>query len=206
MASEIACPRCNQRLRVLPDTAVRWLTCPRCLASIKNPGEIGDVYALAAEPDAPAEARPGPRNCRSCGRPAEAGWRFCPYCEQPLRRRRQAVTRERSEPDEDAWWDARGVDGGLIGLGVLLMVGIVLFVSQNGLRLRRINTPGEFLCVGAPLLIAGVGGVLALAAGAGNPLARRVTRGVGCATMAAGIAGLLILSAFIGLLSICSVR
>jgi hypothetical protein len=179
----------------------RWLTCPRCLASIHNPSYEAEPVPLAAEVSAEVAA---PRECPSCGRPTETGWRFCPFCEHPLRRSSSTRPQQRPRPDDDAVRDDRGVNVGLLILGILLVVGVLLFsfTGGAGLILEQRDIRGVLL-IGGTLLAFLVGGLMVIAASNRN---QTFTAATGVLTyFAAGIGAfcLLVLTLCIGVLNTC---
>jgi hypothetical protein len=155
MPREVVCSSCKQRLRVPADAAEKWLTCPRCLASVGNPNVLVTAEAPAAPaalPAGPADIFPGPaeqqpasRTCPNCSRLVERDWRFCPYCEEDLQRPRAAG--KASSLDRDIKRDTQ-VGCGMIGvLGAMLGVGIIVFVLSDGPRVLagRPDALGGFL-------------------------------------------------------------
>jgi Double zinc ribbon len=126
---ETTCPSCGNVLSV-PDTVTkRWLTCPRCLASVGNPHVLlpaeGVTPGPAAAPPAPDEAV-----CPACGRRVEPGWRVCPNCEAPLGR--SPVSVRRADADDEAVGDTKGVGLILVVLGLLGAVGVIFFLCGGG--------------------------------------------------------------------------
>jgi hypothetical protein len=208
MPSELSCPRCRCRLRCSEEVEARWLTCPRCLASVPNPERRDGVYAV--EPAAPtiplAEVEPVRQTCPECGRVAEFAWQVCPYCEHRLRpgpRRRGSHL----PPDVDATRDGDRVRIGLIALGALMVFAVILFfLAGGGETLRRARTPADVVVVGLVLLAAFVGGLLTMGAGSGNPQARWLMRVLGCLSGAAGLVCLTLLAALVALLSVCQIK
>src|SRR5947208_1851055 len=102
MPQEAICPSCKHRLLIPEETTQRWLTCPRCLTSIRNPSD--QVTPAPSSGTAPAAEEHG-RTCPGCGRAVESGWRTCPYCDEPLRRRRP---KRESPLDEEVSRDTGG--------------------------------------------------------------------------------------------------
>src|SRR4051812_1300296 len=132
---EVTCPRCNHVLRIPAGARDRWLTCPRCLASVGNPNVL-----VTAAPPAPPVDRPlpppeegaGERDCPGCGRAVSRSWRLCPFCEEPLRG--AAPPPRGGSLDDEVRGDSRVVGIGLIALGLLGACGIVLFLCGGGLN------------------------------------------------------------------------
>jgi hypothetical protein len=167
MPREVTCPSCKHRLRVPADATEKWLTCPRCLASIGNPNVLPAPDAVTAseppppEPVAPAEERPAARTCPNCERPVERGWRFCPYCEEELRRPRTAGKAGRLEGDVQ-----RDTTGGIIVasvLGGLLLLGIILFFAMDGPRMlgKDQDAHAGFIMGGSAVVLVMVGATVA---------------------------------------------
>jgi hypothetical protein len=134
--AQINCPSCHRALRLPDGLEAQWLTCPRCLHTIANPRyEQAASGAITAAPESPrptSEEASSRRTCPACGSPVEAGWRMCPHCEEPLKRKRPV------EPDvpleKDVRRDSTGVGIGLIVLGALGGVGMFLFLCGGGLQ------------------------------------------------------------------------
>jgi uncharacterized membrane protein YhaH (DUF805 family) len=111
----------------VPDTVTkRWLTCPRCLASVGNPHVL-----LPPEGISPAPAPPAPDEavCPACGRRVERGWRVCPACEAPLGRR--AVSVRTADADDEAVGDTKSVGLILVLLGLLGTLGLLFLFAGS---------------------------------------------------------------------------
>jgi hypothetical protein len=129
---ETTCPSCGNVLSV-PDTVTkRWLTCPRCLASVGNPHVLlpPEGVTPAAAPPAPAAPAAGEAVCPACGRRVEPGWRVCPTCEAPLGR--TPVALRTADADDEAVGDTKGVGLILVVLGLLGAVGVIFFLCGGG--------------------------------------------------------------------------
>jgi hypothetical protein len=205
MSSELACPRCKHRLRVSGDADSRWLTCPRCLASVRNPRFNGEPNpVLDAAPLRVVQPEPLTA-CPACGRPTEATWRFCPHCEQPLRAGLRSAGRRVRLPDEDEHYDSQGLNVGLMVLGILLVLGVGLFLVSGGLGLvLNVRNGATVLILGGVVGAVFLGGVLAIRAGASNQRVKSVTQMLGCFVAGAGAACLVIFATCIGLLNGCA--
>lgn len=142
MAREVTCPTCHHQLLIPDSAAGRWLTCPRCLASVGNPNVLlpgaitpAEGGTPRTEPPAPPprESIPPPAGgvCPWCNREVESSWRVCPHCEGPLR----GAGRQRAlrSADEEVRGDSKGVGIGLIGLGLVGGLGILILVCGGGL-------------------------------------------------------------------------
>ncbi|MBL8798567.1 MAG: zinc ribbon domain-containing protein [Planctomycetia bacterium] len=101
MSQTVSCAGCQTVLRVPGNCTDRWLTCPRCLATVENP-------VAAAPPVVPAGD-----HCPGCGKALEPTWRFCPYCNS-------STAPTRSTPRRPADADVR-LDTGLIGVGLVIL-------------------------------------------------------------------------------------
>ncbi len=134
MSQTITCARCRHVLRIASEVRGRWVTCPRCLASIPNaglgvaPGGAAPAAIPTAERSATAEPAPA-GECPECGQPVERGWRYCPHCD--------AVLVHRGPPPEPLDAEVRG-DMGLVGGGLTLLallggLGMILFYCGGGL-------------------------------------------------------------------------
>jgi hypothetical protein len=205
MPSELACHRCNRRLRVTPDAESRWLTCPRCLASVRNPHFSGQANpVLDAAPIAIREVEVTGKVCPTCGHDVKSDWHFCPYCEQSLRPRSLDVRRG-TLSDDDAAFDRRGANVGLVLVGLLLIIGVVAFLGTGGLwRMLNLRDPRSFIGAGMVLLVAVIGGLLAIGAGLRDESARGWSQMFGCFMTGAGMTCILIFASCIGLLSVCA--
>jgi hypothetical protein len=202
MNTQITCPRCQNRLRTANDVESRWITCPRCLQSIPNPAGLdsrrrGDdqaTYAIEA----------GARSCSSCGRTLELEWKRCPYCSEPARvRRRRPI--EGIQIDSDVRSDSARTNVGLVVLGVLLISGVILFLTFGGLNLLLdSHQPRPILAFGSILLIIFVGGLIAIAVGSGRTTTRILTGVIGGIVAGAAIACLVIFAICIGILGTCA--
>jgi hypothetical protein len=129
---EATCPSCGNVLDVPTSVAKRWLTCPRCLASVGNPQVLLPPDGVTPAP--PPAPPPGPAAdeavCPACGRRVERGWRVCPSCEEPLGRR--AVALRTADADDEAVGDTKGVGLILVVLGLLGAVGVIFFLCGGG--------------------------------------------------------------------------
>jgi hypothetical protein len=201
MSIELLCPRCNQRLRVAADADRRWLTCPRCLASIHNPSL--DTEAVPAEEEVPTDA-PAARDCPSCGRLTELGWRFCPHCECSLVRGGSRRSQRRRRPDDDTVVDNRGVNVGLMMLGILLVAGVLLFSFTGGVDLiLEQRQGGGVLVAGGTVIALLVIGVLVIGASTRNQRFLAVSGGIALFVAGAGVFCLIVLALCIGVLNTC---
>jgi hypothetical protein len=205
VARTVACPRCSSQLRVAAD-AGRWLTCPRCLASVGNP----DVFHLPTEPPAEPALRtePEPREatdtCPGCGRDVSPLWRHCPFCSAALGGRRE-LPRMRPAPDDDVRPDSKGTAVGLAILGSLGFVGVFLLLWVGSAPATYADLSWVlYLAVGVVVLVAGGCGVLVYL-GRGGP-ASSAPLGVGAATITivtTGVLLLLVLSACVTFVFTC---
>jgi hypothetical protein len=128
---ETTCPSCGNVLSV-PDTVTkRWLTCPRCLASVGNPNVLLPPEGVTPAPTAPAPAPPAPGEavCPGCARPVEPGWRICPNCEAPLGR--PPAWERTADADDEAVGDTKSVGLILVVLGLLGAVGVIFFLCSG---------------------------------------------------------------------------
>jgi hypothetical protein len=156
MAQEIECARCGTTLRVAPDETDRWLTCPRCLASVANPNR---AEAVTDRPAPVLEAVDD--GCPECGSPVQPGWRRCPHCESPLYR--PPIRRVRSL-DHEVKRDSSTALVVTAVMGGLLLTGVIMFFATGAAALMA-GAPDELkgilVLVGA-IMLAVVAGVIAL--------------------------------------------
>jgi zinc-ribbon domain len=174
MNREATCLRCKHVLRVSPDVQAKWLTCPRCLASVGNP----NVLLPAEPPPSPVTTEPAPResspeelSCPRCGRPVGPDWRVCPACETPLRRSQSLGPV--APVDDEVRRDSNGaaVVGGI--LAGFLALGLILFFAMGGMQIVS-NVPDAL-----PVLVLGVVALVVVAVGVvvlvGSSRSRTVT-------------------------------
>lgn len=135
------CPSCQADLRIPQWVRTADLTCPHCLAKVPNPRTTIKSLPSASSPaGAAAELPQSPKQCPECGHNAQAGWRFCPFCNAALEARLppEGIVERLPEvgllrkKDADDWevpleaevqTDTRGTK---FGLSVLLAVGILV--------------------------------------------------------------------------------
>jgi hypothetical protein len=157
MPHELTCQSCGNPLRIPRGLPGRWLTCPRCLASLGNPDVLDDPQARREPGREPREAPADqPRPCPACGRPVEREWRSCPFCEEPLRARPE---RRRQRSIEDQIKRDSGV-GLLVGglLLLLLGVGAVCFFGFGGFEMVLKSPSGVSVLLFLAALAGLVGG------------------------------------------------
>jgi hypothetical protein len=168
---------------------------------VNNPGFGVETYPLVPEPVVEAA---GPRECPSCGRPTESGWRFCPYCESSLRRRGISGRRRRQRLDDDALQDNRGVNVGLLVLGIFLVVGVLLFSFTGGIGLiLEQRDVWSVLAIGGTLLVLFVGGLFAIGVSSRNQGSMSVTLVIGNLATGAVILCMVLFALCIGVLNTC---
>jgi predicted RNA-binding Zn-ribbon protein involved in translation (DUF1610 family) len=194
MSHEIACSACHRILRVEKAPTSPWLTCPRCLARVVNPAALvrTDFPSAPArsEPASPGEVAGAP-TCLGCGREVRGSWRVCPECGEPLRR---PALLPRDDLDRAAHRDNNGSRAVAIVLGVLVVLGIILFFALGGVDLVNASKEGPgVLGIGVLALGAIVVGVLAIAYNSKNPTATAVSGIVGGVTFGVGAVLLVVL-------------
>jgi len=201
MTREVSCPSCQNRLRVPAGSPEKWLTCPRCLGSIRNPNDLLTSEAPPVlEPADPARELPPP-TCPSCERRVERGWRVCPYCEQELKRPR--VVSRIDSLERDVKQDATGGIVVAAVLGTMLLLGIVAFFTMNGPQLLAQSGDAQgVLAVGGIALLVVVIGVVIITFKSRNKAARVVSGVVGGIAIGAGIVGLMVLLACLTLMAV----
>jgi hypothetical protein len=205
MSREATCFSCRQVLHVSADAQGRWLTCPRCLASVGNPNVLlpTEPPPTGAPPPAPAsvevqtqlpETTTGATTCPSCGREVDPVWRACPYCESSLREARPKLSY--GSLDAEVGRDSRGTNFVAIALGALLILGVVLFVVIGGPMMVQSGTNvGQVILVGLLALGAFVAGVIALAVGARHQAVTAVSGVLGGLVVGVGVVLLVVLVA-----------
>lgn len=190
MSFRTDCPSCGKALVVPDDLASSTVTCPRCLAPVPT------VY----------EVHPPPADvCPGCGRETAPAWRFCPYCETPLRGAQGG--RRRDLADRDIQRDVKGTSAGLTILAILGGVGVLYFFFAVLPAAAEVRGMHGVLLVGLAFLAVVVVGI-GMSARGRTPAARGVGRilvgtlavvGVIVATgLAMLIAGVLFLLAMCG--------
>lgn len=125
MSQNVTSANCKTVLRVPGGCTDRWLTCPRCLATVENPTAV----AARSEPVPPTTGV----SCPDCGKALEPTWRFCPYCNSsalPVR----GPSRSTKAADADVRIDTGLIGVGLVTLGLLGAIAIFLgtFSSVQG--------------------------------------------------------------------------
>jgi hypothetical protein len=207
MSREATCFSCRRVLHVSADAQGRWLTCPRCLASVGNPNVLltAEPPPVGAPPPAPAsvevqtqlpESITRATTCPSCSREVDPVWRACPYCQSSLRAARPEQTH--ASLDAEVARDSRGTNFVAITLGALLLLGVILFVAIGGPMMVQSGTdPGQVLLVGLLAIGAFVGGVIALAVGARPRAVNPVFGVVGGLVVGVGVALLVVFVAFL---------
>lgn len=202
MPREVTCPSCKNRLLVPPGSTEKWLTCPRCLCSIGNPNVLITSDAPhVPEPRAvePAEEPRPPRTCPSCEQPVERGWRFCPYCEEELRRPRRSS--KAAALEDDVTQDTTGGMVVAIVLGGLLLLGIIVFFVMDGPRILSKSKDGWVFGVGGVVLVLVLIGSVAVAIKSRNKTASLVSGVVGGVTFGVGLVGLVVLLACLAIMA-----
>lgn len=142
------CPSCRHSLVVDPHSTERWLTCPRCLATVGNPNVL-----VQGEPGPPIQSS-GPEVssslCPECDQPVRPGWRFCPFCEAPLgmRHKREPALENQVKGDNVGSWIGAGL------LLFMLLAGVILFFAYDGPRLFAEVHGDSSAVFGVPLVVA----------------------------------------------------
>ena len=135
MPYRIGCPKCNATLKVPEEVRDRWITCPRCLASVMNP-DRGVTEEPVIEPPEPRRlSEDDSPTCRECGEEVEARWRYCPYCLASLRggSRYRSIKRADADAKDDLGWIGFCmVAAGLLGLFSLIALPVLGTVSISG--------------------------------------------------------------------------
>ncbi len=197
MAREATCFQCRHVLRVSPDARGRWLTCPRCLASVGNPYVLLSTEPPPAPaqspPAAPPESPPDRMRCPWCEEIVQPSWRVCPYCERPILR---PPPRGRDDVDDEARTDRRAGNVVLVVLGALLIGGAVLFAVLGVPAMAQSAVePGAVCVVGRVAIGALVGGVVFLALGARSRAVTVISSTLGGVAVGAGVVLLVVLVA-----------
>jgi hypothetical protein len=198
MPQRIQCPGCGKPLRIPDGVTDPWLSCPHCLAQLPNPQTVAGIQTT---PSAPV-----PRTtCPACGESIEGSWRYCPRCQEDLRR--PGVPRRSTGADVDVRRDQRGTSVFLLLLAVLgsLGFGYGVLVSLSFLDEGTAWPLAIFLAV-----VLGVGSLSAVcvynkpqsptgARGVGHVVLRTLA-GLGCLF---GVLILVGIASFIVLLVVC---
>lgn len=143
--------------------------------------------------------------CPTCGHDVKRDWHFCPYCEQSLRPRTPDVRRYRSLADDDAVFDRRGVDVGLVSLGILLVIGVFAYLATGGLwKLLDLRNVGGLVASGVVVVGALVGGLLAIRAGFRDESDRGWSRILGCFATGAGATCIIVFATCMGFFYVCA--
>jgi hypothetical protein len=202
MALETTCPRCQHVLRVSRDVAGSWLTCPRCLGSIRNPNELTQSERPAARPPEDA-GEPAGRDavCDDCGRAVDSRWRVCPFCEAPLRGPRRLTA-----PEFDR--DVRRETGAgwvvALVLGGMLLIGVCFFLSMGGPALVGASRDSvQVFAFGGGTILAVAVGCIALAATSKSKVASTAAGVIGGIVVGIGVTGLLVLLSCMSFIQAC---
>ncbi len=203
MPRETTCPSCGNVLSV-PDTVTkRWLTCPRCLASVGNPTVLLPAEGVTPTPAPPAPAAPAPGEgvCPACGGRVEPGWRVCPHCEAPLGR--TPVSVRTADADDEAVGDTKSVGLILVVLGLLGAVGVIFFLCGGGAnRMTDAKRTAAIAFFVTFVLLALVVAGMSISA-AGRQVAGRVLSIALGATAIVLLTGVFILAAFVYSVASC---
>lgn len=191
MPRETTCPSCGNVLSVPESVTKRWLTCPRCLASVGNPNVL-----LPPEGVTPA---PEPI-CPGCGRRVEPGWRVCPSCEAPLGR--TPAARRTADADDEAVGDTKGVGLILVVLGLVGSVGVIFFLCGGPDKLTDARHAAAIAFFVAFVLLALVVAGMSISA-TGRRVAGRVLSMALGATAIVLLTGVFILAAFVYSVASC---
>jgi hypothetical protein len=205
MSERISCPGCKRVLRLPPDCTDPWLSCPLCLAKIRNPQAEGVAeHPREERPAGQGEEAPRDRTCPSCGAAVERRWMICPFCEATLRRRRRR--RRRAGADVDARRDISTTGVVMILLAVLGGIGITVALVTSFAALGQNEAGPLFVTLAFLFVLALVSTAIVLgrAQHSEQPTAARIV--VGTLSLAGIlIAGSCVLSVagFIFLLAVC---
>jgi predicted RNA-binding Zn-ribbon protein involved in translation (DUF1610 family) len=173
----VRCPSCDVSLKIVDEERAAFVTCPRCLAAVENPGAGGSAPVC---PQCGKANTSGAATCIACLRALEApeaspGMRPCPQCGGAIRllarRCRRCGSFVLPTPDDDVLANKKlfGCSFGL--LSVLGGIGLAIFFA-TALPDRGIPV-GPFLAAAFVLLaIAG----LALSCAKGNRAAQGMAR------------------------------
>jgi hypothetical protein len=196
---ETTCPSCGNVLSVPETVTKRWLTCPRCLASVGNPHVLRPPEGVIPAPAAPAPAPEA--SCPGCGRRVEPGWRVCPSCEAPLGR--TPAARRTAYADDEAVGDTKGVGLILVVLGLLGSVGVIFFLCGGGAdKLTDAKHAAAIAFFVAFVLLAVVVAGMSISA-TGRRVAGRVLSMALGATAIVLLTGVFILAAFVYSVASC---
>jgi hypothetical protein len=125
----IPCPSCQKTLTV-QTVHEPWLTCPHCLAKVKNPTQADPASTAITSAQPPRSASSG-SVCPACGAAVESGWAHCPHCSERLRPGRTSA--ESPPPvDVDVRRDVRSAWTALCLFLILGGIGIGLVQFSHG--------------------------------------------------------------------------
>jgi hypothetical protein len=112
MAQRVQCPGCGKHLRIPDGVTDPTLSCPHCLAQLPNPQAAAGIQTAPSPPAART-------TCPACGETVEGTWRYCPVCQEDLRRPRAPRRGVGAGADVDVRRDQGGTSVLLIILAVL---------------------------------------------------------------------------------------
>jgi hypothetical protein len=204
MPFRITCPACRHVLAITEDVTDAWLSCPRCLAKVVNPGALvrGQRSPGGATPRDESSIAASP-TCPRCDKPVQPNWRRCPFCEAPLRPQRRSKAIRTA--DSDVRRDTGLIGGGLGLVGLLGALGIIFFLCGGGLNDMKgseIRDAGIFTAILGVVFLGAVGIGIVLAAMGKNPGMRVGGTVLGAVAVAALVAALAF-SGFVYLLGSC---
>jgi len=177
-ALQLRCPSCGRDLTVSDSARGERVTCPRCLAEVSVPSAEG----VRAER---VERRAAGPSCPRCGRDVEPLWLTCPWCEEPLRGRRDGGY---GRPDLDVRRDRQGTGLALILLAVIGAIGVLLIGAQSVAALGQGDFQSMAALVVGLLFLAGLTTIIVFVRSGGRPGAAGVRRVVvGTLAMAGGL-------------------
>jgi hypothetical protein len=153
-------------------------------------------------PPVPREVGANESTCPTCGKPVARIWRLCPYCEEPIRRR--AAIGSRDSLDDEVRRDSRGGLGAAIGIGVLLMIGVIVFLASGGPKLVSSSKDGPAVFgIGILLLGAILAGIIAVVTTSKSKAVTALTSVFGGLLIGAGLVVLFLILICLGALQTC---
>lgn len=159
----ITCSACGNALEISAASHESSLTCPRCLAVIKDVAPAAEpstrsAPGAASTPIIEADLATAPRACWRCGESRAADWRACPFCKASFEGQgRSAKAKQTADGELRRTTSLVGVGVAAIGLlGALGLIGVVLAGAEGG----DMTDPYIILNIAGGLILVAIAGMV----------------------------------------------